>query len=504
MSPPQSCLIANSNFSPPFPSSIAGRPLFIFCDIPNHTFSGQENIAPASCVLLSFADGSVVGYRLPLPLTPSGAWDKVQGSVLCLASEGNEIVAIGLSSGHVMIFDRQDMRAVFCSQTAQAMPGSALFTPSRIQLHICNSSSSNHRVIIVLARFTDGSLRVWKLLPCALAGVSFAQSDTGVLNCTEAPVMRSLQVVVVRLEIAAFCLSDMCWQYCEARGAGGGSKMFSVVNDRIIVSLDGDKLVRLWELFDGKGDDVCSSAQPKRILIGTDSLPVALFALQGGRFVGAVCVSGAVVVWVTDSGSIAFKGSITASLASSSSVEACVVECNGQVRIAASHMNIESGQHLMLYEVNFDGIRPELRCLCRYDASQIAEKLETLADCDYSTDTVGNGPDSLSCACLSSCGRMLLLGFKVKRNSTNTVYSCSHNLYFQSGLVLAWLLPRSRLYTLFKANGPIHSVVCWHLLVAPHISSPYERQFHMPHVRTAAFAVSFETTHGQAHTIAVR
>ena len=155
--------------------------------------------------------------------------------------------------------------------------------------------------------------------------------------------------------------------------------MFSVVNDKMIVSLDGDKLVRLWELF-GKGEDAYSSAQPKRILIGTDSLPVALFALQGGRFVGAVCASGAVVVWVTDSGSIALKGSITASLTSSSSVEAYVVECDGQVRIAASHMNIESGQHLMLYEVNFDGIRPELKCLCRYDASHIAEKVETLAD----------------------------------------------------------------------------------------------------------------------------
>lgn len=125
--------------------------------------------------------------------------------MLCLASEGNEIVAIGLSSGHVMLFDRQDMRAVFCSQTAQAMPGAAVFTPSRIQLHICNSSSSNGRVIIVLARFTDGSLRVWKLLQCALAGVSPSQIGSGVLHCTEAPVMRSLQVVVVRFKIVTFC-----------------------------------------------------------------------------------------------------------------------------------------------------------------------------------------------------------------------------------------------------------------------------------------------------------
>lgn len=66
------------------------------------------------------------------------------------------------------------------------------------------------------------------------------------------------------------------------------------------------------------------------------------------------------------------------------------------------------------------------------------------------------------------------------------------------------MLPRSRLYTLFKAHGPVHSVVCWHLLVAPHIASPYERLLQMAQTKVAAFAVSFETTHGQAHTIAVR
>ena len=74
----------------------------------------------------------------------------------------------------------------------------------------------------------------------------------------------------------------------------------------------------------------------------------------------------------------------------------------------------------------------------------------------------------------------------------------------QSGLLLAWLLPRSRLYALHKAHGPVHSVVCWHLLVAPHIASPPERPLLLAQVRSATFAVSFETTHGQAHTIAVR
>ena len=74
----------------------------------------------------------------------------------------------------------------------------------------------------------------------------------------------------------------------------------------------------------------------------------------------------------------------------------------------------------------------------------------------------------------------------------------------QSGLLFAWLLPRSRLYALHKAHGPIHSVVCWHLLVAPHIASPPERPPLLAQARSATFAVSFETTHGQAHTIAVR
>ncbi len=157
-------------------------------------FSGQENIAPASCILLSCADGSVVAYRLPLALTPSGAWDKVPGSVLCLASDGNEIVAMGLSSGHVMIFDRHDMRAVFCSQNAQAAPGAAVLTPSRIQLRACSSSHD----YLVIARFSDGSLRMWKLSPCALPGLS--PGHVGVagpgafLNCAEAPVMKLLQV----------------------------------------------------------------------------------------------------------------------------------------------------------------------------------------------------------------------------------------------------------------------------------------------------------------------
>ncbi len=147
-------------------------------------------MAPASCVLLSFADGSVAGYRLPLALTPSGAWDKVQGGVLCLASDGNEMLAIGLSSGHVMIFDRHDMRAVFCSQSAQVAAGSAVVAPSKIQLHTCGGS----RVVLVLARFSDGSLRVWKLLRCALPGVSAGHAGRGFLNSTEAPMMRQLQV----------------------------------------------------------------------------------------------------------------------------------------------------------------------------------------------------------------------------------------------------------------------------------------------------------------------
>jgi hypothetical protein len=149
--------------------------------------------------------------------------------------------------------------------------------------------------------------------------------------------------------------------------------MFGFVNDSTIISLDGDKLIRLWGLLGGDKNDASTCAQPKRILIGADSLPVALFALQGGRLVGAVCVSGAVIVWVTDSGAIAFKGSISASLSSSSAFEAHVVECNGLVRIAASHVNVEGGLHLMLYEVNFDGLRPELKCLCRYVAARMAE-----------------------------------------------------------------------------------------------------------------------------------
>jgi hypothetical protein len=141
--------------------------------------------------MISFADGSVVGYRLPIMLSSSGAWDKVQGSVLCLASDGNEIMAIGLSSGHVMIFDRQDMRAVFCSQTAQLPPGAAVVTPSRIQLH---TSCSRSQEILLLARFTDGSLRLWKLAPCRIPGISYCQSGLGFLGCAEAPVMSTLQV----------------------------------------------------------------------------------------------------------------------------------------------------------------------------------------------------------------------------------------------------------------------------------------------------------------------
>ncbi len=158
-------------------------------------------MAPASCILLSFADGSVVGYRLPLALTPSGAWDKVQGSVLCLASDGRELVAVGLSSGHVMIFDRHDMRAVFCSHAAPLAPGSAVVTPSRLQLHTC--TSTNGHGITVLARFSDGSLRVWNLSRCAAPGVSPGQAGARFLDCTEAPVMRSLQVLASTFELCS-------------------------------------------------------------------------------------------------------------------------------------------------------------------------------------------------------------------------------------------------------------------------------------------------------------
>ena len=81
---------------------------------------------------------------------------------------------------------------------------------------------------------------------------------------------------------------------------------------------------------------------------------------------------------------------------------------------------------------------------------------------------------------------------------------CQRNTQLQSGLIFAWMLPRARLYTLFKAHGPVHSVVCWHLLVAPHIASPLERMSQAAQARAVAFAVSFETTNGQTHTIAVR
>ncbi len=153
-------------------------------------------MAPASCVMVSFADGSVVGYRLPLALSSTGAWDKVQGSVLCLASDGNEMVAVGLSSGHVMIFDRHDMRAVFCSQAAQLPPGAAVSTPSRIHLRTSSSSSSSGRSpdILLLVRFTDGSLRVWKLSTCRIPGVSPSYVPHGFLSCAEAPLMSTLQV----------------------------------------------------------------------------------------------------------------------------------------------------------------------------------------------------------------------------------------------------------------------------------------------------------------------
>ncbi len=200
MSPPQSCLIANSNFCPQFPSSIAGDvPFFMLLrgdDLFYFVLSGQETVAPASCIITSFADGSVMGYRLPLALASSGAWDKVQGSVLCLASDGNEILAIGLSSGHVMIFDRHDMRAVFCSQTAQMSPGTAVATPSRIQLHTSSSGGRNLRILL-LARFTDGSLRLWRLAPCRVPDMSSCYNGVGILGCTEAPVMSTLQVVML-------------------------------------------------------------------------------------------------------------------------------------------------------------------------------------------------------------------------------------------------------------------------------------------------------------------
>ena len=81
---------------------------------------------------------------------------------------------------------------------------------------------------------------------------------------------------------------------------------------------------------------------------------------------------------------------------------------------------------------------------------------------------------------------------------------CERNTQLQSGLIFAWMLPRARLYTLFKAHGPVHSVVCWHLLVTPHIASPLERMSQAAQARAVAFAVSFETTNGQTHTIAVR
>ena len=58
--------------------------------------------------------------------------------------------------------------------------------------------------------------------------------------------------------------------------------MFAHVNERTIISLDGDKLIRMWGLFEGGGEEVFTAAQPKRILVGTDSQPIALFALQGG------------------------------------------------------------------------------------------------------------------------------------------------------------------------------------------------------------------------------
>lgn len=154
--------------------------------------------------MMSFADGSVVGYRVPLALSSSGAWDKVQGSVLCLASDGNEIVAVGLSSGHVMIFDRHDMRAVFCSQVAQAPPGAAVPTPSRMHLR---ASSGDSPDILLLARFTDGSLRVWKLSACRTPGLTPSHVPHGFLSCAEAPLMTALQVGgVLRCQFPAVAL----------------------------------------------------------------------------------------------------------------------------------------------------------------------------------------------------------------------------------------------------------------------------------------------------------
>jgi hypothetical protein len=166
-------------------------------------FAGHENAAPASCIMLSFADGSVVGYRVPLGLTPSGAWDKIPGSVLCLASDGNEIVAIGLSSGNIMVFDRHDMRAVFCSQIAQTTPGSTVVAPSRVHVH----TSSSSQIIILLARFTDGSVRVWKLQRCASPGGTSGLVGGGFLSCAEAPVMRLLQVVHVLSVAVSFVIN---------------------------------------------------------------------------------------------------------------------------------------------------------------------------------------------------------------------------------------------------------------------------------------------------------
>lgn len=154
------------------------------------------------------------------------------------------------------------------------------------------------------------------------------------------------------------------------RGAGGGCKLFSFVNEKTVISYDGDKLIRLWELFGENEGGQLTASRPKRILIGTDSAPVNLFSLRGGQFVGAVCASGAVVVWVTENGSIAFKSSMSSSSASSS-FESHVVECNGNIRIAACQANLESGLRLMLFEINFDGLRPELKCLCRCEILHI-------------------------------------------------------------------------------------------------------------------------------------
>ncbi len=109
-----------------------------------------------------------------------------------------------------------------------------------------------------------------------------------------------------------------------------------------------------------------TAAQPKRIFIGTDSPPITLFSVQGGRFVGAVCMSGAVVLWAVDSGTVALKASMAPSSPSSSSFDAHVVEFGGHVRIVASQANLESGMRLLLFEVSFEGLRPELKHLCRF------------------------------------------------------------------------------------------------------------------------------------------